>query len=182
MTVRQVCALFVRVAGIFLAIATLRTLPSLVANWDAYQRDSAGWISYTILVVAGTAAACMIAFPLTVARNIIGVRSDMSFPSSWRSDEVQSAAISLMGLWIALQGAMDGLYWLIYRFVAFGVLGKNPNLTSLQAVPYSAESIASMCVAGVQVVAGIALMLQATGIAKLIAIARSAPAPSQNET
>jgi hypothetical protein len=174
MTVREVGALLVRLAGIVLALYALRSIPPLIRNWDAYQSDPWAWVSFTVLVVWIVAALCMIALPLTVAGNILGIQAKRTFAAEWRAADVQSAVIALMGLWLALGGALDGLYWIVYRITAFGVLAGPEYAGRLQNPPYSAEQIASMWTAAVQFVAGVLMMLQAGRIADLLARVRMA--------
>ncbi len=174
MTVRDVCALLVRLAGIVLALYALRSIPLLIRSWDAYQADPWAWVSFTVLVVEIVAAACMIAMPLTVVGNILGIRPNRTFAAEWRAADVQSAVVALMGLWIALDGALNGVYWIVHRIATFGVLASPEYAGSLQTLPYSGEQIASMWTAAAQFVAGVLMMLQAGGIADLLARVRMA--------
>ena len=175
MTKNQLVALCVRLAGFYILLNTLVFLPhALRMLFDQGQLQKAdGWWLLSVHTLWWTAAACMIAFPQTVAGNWLSRHADQPLSFQWSRGDIEGTAFTLVGLYFSLHAIRELSYWMsswVFAFLFYraGRLDGWPSEVGITFFNNAPALVAAVVEFGI----GLWLLFGAVGLRKLLRWAR----------
>ncbi len=161
MTAHRFISILVRVAGLVMFVAVLRQQVPYLAQFtqNAILRPE-DVLALTTSVVLIMAAVVMALLPGLVAGKLLGGGGHQPMATAWSASELQTALITAIGLWMLIDGAVNASYWIAY----WAIFKTEVERTRLD-IPHSAETVAGAVSTIAQLVLGLAILINATGIA-----------------
>ena len=159
-------AVAARLMAVYLLVGLVRGVIELVQliSSDGGMQFVA-WQGITVLLQL-LAASVLWFFPLTVARNLLPAMSEPRSESSIGPALFLSLGLTLIGAWFVINALTDGVYWISFylQLKSDAAADGFSNVRVFQ----SPDNTASVITTGVELVVGLALILGASGLQRLI--------------
>jgi hypothetical protein len=156
-------AIGARLFAIYVGIHTILQIPSSVQMLKSPDGMSWAWLYALALVLSLAICAFLWNFPLTVARKLLPVMKEARSEQTVDSSIGLSLGITLIGVWLIGQGLLDSIYWLAM------IIRTNSLVSSKNyGFEWQPDDIASMVLAGFELLIGGWLVLGSSGVKRLI--------------
>jgi hypothetical protein len=173
MSPTQVVAIAVRLFAVLIAVFTLGN--GFTALYMLTGDQATLGVAVVVLLTVSVPliiAVLLWTFPMTVAGKLLPrTRADAPAPV-WHASDVQAAALAIIGMWLVIDMLLNTIYWIVFLM--------NRRSGYFADIPLSPENIGDMVSTAAQLVLGLALILGAHGLTRMLHIVRygSAPTPA----
>lgn len=153
-------AVAARLFAVYVALEIVLRIPGVFQLFSQDQMTWAG-LSVLALLVAWGLCALLWFFPLTIARKLLPVMKEPRSEQAIDASVGLSLGLTLIGMWLLAQGAIDSFYWLIYVLRA----RQYEQGVNFEWAP---DQVASMVATGFEVCIGAFLLLGSTVVKRYI--------------
>lgn len=159
-------AIAARLLAIYLLVGMVRGVIELVQLMGSDGgMQFAAWQGATVFLQLLVASVLWF-FPLTVARNLLPAMSEPRSESSISPSLALSLGLTLIGAWFVINALTDTAYWISF-YLQLKASSAAEGFSSVRLFQ-SPDRTASVITTGVELVVGLALILGASGLQRLI--------------
>jgi hypothetical protein len=173
MSKTEFVALIVRMVGLLLFAQLLPSVGFALQHYFIVGalEPTDGWLATTLLVCWVTASLCMMTFPELVAGNWLTRHGEQPLAFHWTRGGTESVALTLIGLFFALQGIFDTSYNIVRTFSIY-IYDQQYGLASSIGATLATQTFPGLFVGTFKVLVGTWLLMGAAGVRGLLRFLR----------
>jgi len=154
-------AIAARLFAVYIGFKAVVQIPIIVQTLSHDQGVAWAWLFALFLLVSLAICAVLWFFPLTIARNLLPVMTEPRSEQAISASIGLSLGLTLIGVWILAQGAIDSAYWLT-------LLVRAKQQTQESGFELAPDQVASMAATAFELGLGAWLVFGNAGLRRLI--------------